>query len=146
MGVPWGAILAPRRSRNMYTCIWISGEQKWLPKGPPLNTEVWLPPEIHFGELFWIYQRAQMALSEEPKWIQLVRKSLKCPNGSLGSQKSSFSFISVISGCSYISFISMKHLPDSADHTNVMCIQGLVGCRDGQTGGQTWHVIKSCHD
>ncbi len=37
----------------------------------------------------------QMALSEVPKWIQLVRKGLKCPNGSLGSSKSSFSFISV---------------------------------------------------
>ena len=32
-----------------YTCFWISGEPKWLPKGPPLNTEVWLPPESHFG-------------------------------------------------------------------------------------------------
>ncbi len=34
-----------------------------------------------------------MALSGEPKWIQLVRKGLKCPNGSRGSSKSSFSFM-----------------------------------------------------
>ncbi len=39
----WIHFGSPERS------IWISGEPKWLPKGPPLNTEVCLPPESHFG-------------------------------------------------------------------------------------------------
>ncbi len=34
-------------------------------------------------ELFWIYQILQMALCGEPKWIQLVRKSLKATPGCL---------------------------------------------------------------
>ncbi len=59
---------------------------KHIPAYKPVQSQV---------ELFWIYQLLQMALSGEPKWIQLARKSLKCPNGSLGSPKSSFSFICV---------------------------------------------------
>ncbi len=38
-------------------------------------------------------QLPRKALSGEPKWTQLVTKGLKCPNGSLGTSKSSFSFM-----------------------------------------------------
>ncbi len=30
------------------------GEPNWLPRRPPLNTEVWLPPESHFGSSSFI--------------------------------------------------------------------------------------------
>ena len=39
------------------TCIHVSGspgDPKWLPRRPPLNMEVWLPPESHFGSSSFI--------------------------------------------------------------------------------------------
>ncbi len=78
-------------------------EPKWLSGGSHTSVFNGGPLGSHFGSpeirkhvymcLFWIYQLLKMALSGEPKWIQLVRKGLKCPNGSLGSSKSSSSFM-----------------------------------------------------
>ena len=42
------------RSRNMYSCIWIYRGSKMAPHETPLNTEVRLPPESHFGSSSFI--------------------------------------------------------------------------------------------
>ena len=69
-------------------------------------------------ELFWIYHLLLVSLSGEPKWIQLVRKGLKCPNGSHGSSKSSFSFISRWS----MHVLSVSPSTWSKIHTRWKCI------------------------
>ncbi len=77
---------------------WLLLEPKWLPRRPPLNTEVWLPPESqkHLGPKLapfmapiWI----QNASHEVLYWVFLIRKGSICINGSLGSPKSSFTFM-----------------------------------------------------
>ncbi len=40
--VPFGPLREPGKH-------WLPGEPKWLPRRPPLTTEVWIPPKSHFG-------------------------------------------------------------------------------------------------
>ena len=49
---PFWLLLESHVREPLEPCIHVSGspkDPKWLPRRPPLNTEVWLPPESHFG-------------------------------------------------------------------------------------------------
>ncbi len=86
-------------------------EPKWLLGGSHtsvFNGPFWLPGDPD-----------TCTLSGEPKWIQLVRKGPKCPNGSRGSSKSSFSFM-----CA-----------DSIGGVNLFASRGINGWK---------HVISWC--
>ena len=46
MGVSLEVILGPRGSQENTGSRW---DLIWLPRRPPFNIQVWLPPRIHFG-------------------------------------------------------------------------------------------------
>ncbi len=47
------------------------GDQRWLPRRPPLNTGVWLPPESHFGSPSFICVGLTLLSFYEPAQVNL---------------------------------------------------------------------------
>ncbi len=54
---------------------WIQFDSpKWLPRRPPLNTEVWLPPESHFGSSSFICDTSPWAKDWVFTTLRIVRQ------------------------------------------------------------------------